>query len=111
MVFQERKRERGREEEEKEEEEEKFASESFVRCSRVILLRGGCLSDRNSDIKTQYRTGRKKVGGDVGGGGWLRSTVMTVLERTCMGIRYIHRWSNIPRGRKTLFSVGWMGQE
>lgn len=49
------------------------------------------------------------------GGGWLRSMmVMTVLERTCMGIRYIFTGSsNIPRGRETLFSIyiGWMGQE
>lgn len=66
MVFQEK--ERKREEKRRGEGEVRFwMNRSFVRCSRVILLRGGCLSDRNSDIKTQYRTGGKKVGGEVGG--------------------------------------------
>lgn len=35
------------------------------------------------------------------------STVMTVLERTCMGIRYIHGASNIPKN-SILYWDGWV---
>lgn len=67
MVFQEKERKREEKRRGGGEEVRFWMNRSFVRCSRVILLRGGCLSDRNSDIKTQYRTGGKKVGGEVEG--------------------------------------------